>query len=196
MGNPIIGGLTRVMRFSGRDSRARFWPCALAVTALTFIAMSAPLVIEINKTFAGLEQYAAEHPERATVTQGPGHYSIQVEGSVPGAMPDFGFLITVTGAVMLGAVVLLAAAVARRLHDTGRAGYWGLLPLPFMAFGLFGFGHLLQQFMTDEPDLRLFAGLFLNNMLYLLALAGLVWLLCGVGTPGSNRFGPAPDENA
>ena len=192
MSNPIVAGLTGVAQFEGRDSSGRFWAYAGLVLALAFVVMCVPFAIEMNKTFEAFNSFAAEHPELTTVQRGPGQVSIRVEGFHPELMPDFGRLLTTMGLVVAGVVGLLAAAVARRLHDTGRSGVWGLAPLPFLAFGIFGFEGLIEGFMTDDPDLRLFAGLMLNNMIYLLTLAGLVWMLGSAGTPGPNRFGPAP----
>lgn len=196
MSNPIVAGLTRLAQFEGRDSTGRFWPYAALVLALTFAVMCAPFVIEVNKTFEAFNNFAAEHPELTTVQRSAGQVSIQVEGSHPELMPNFGYLIKTTGFVAAGAVLLLAAAVARRLHDTGRSGLWGLAPLPFMAFGLFGFGAVIESFMTDGPIMPLFAAVLLNNMIYLLSLAGLVWMLGSAGSPGPNRFGPAPVDAA
>jgi uncharacterized membrane protein YhaH (DUF805 family) len=194
MSNPIVAGLTRLAQFEGRDSSGRFWPYASLVLALAFVVMCAPFVIELNKTFQAINSFAAEHPELTTVHRGPGQVSIQIEGSHPELTPDFAYLVNTIGLVAAGAVALLAAAVARRLHDTGRSGLWGLIPLPFLAFGIFGLAALIDRFMTDGPIMPLFAGLMLNNMVYLLSLAGLVWMLGSAGTPGSNRFGPAPAE--
>lgn len=43
---------------------------------------------------------------------------------------------------------------------------------------------------TDTPDMGLFLLLFLNNLLYMIALAGLVLVLALPGTRGPNRYGP------
>ena len=192
MNNPIVAGLTRLAQFEGRDSSGRFWPYASLILALSFVVMCAPFVIEVNKTFEAINSFAAEHPELTTVHRGPGQVSVQIEGSHPELTPDFGYLLTTTGLVAAGRQPRPAGRPRRRLHDTGRSGLWGLVPLPFLAFGIFGFRALIDSFMTDAPIMPLFAALLLNNMVYLLTLAGLVWMLGSAGTPGPNRFGPAP----
>jgi uncharacterized membrane protein YhaH (DUF805 family) len=95
--------------------------------------------------------------------------------------------------MVLACVGLLAAAVSRRLHDSGRRAYWGLMPLPFLLFGLTAFPAMMTQMTASgEPDLSLFFLLFFNNLLYMVALVSLIVFLALRGTTGPNRFGPEP----
>jgi uncharacterized membrane protein YhaH (DUF805 family) len=75
------------------------------------------------------------------------------------------------------------------------SGFWGLLPVPLLVVGItmmpVVFLGMFQNLYT--PDLRLFFGLFLNNMIYLVALGVLVLLLVGSTRPGANRYGPEPE---
>ncbi|MFC0683630.1 DUF805 domain-containing protein [Novosphingobium clariflavum] len=183
--------LVRLAKFSGREGRAKFWPWAGVVVGLVCIGSFAAIGPMMVRSMAKMQQYAREHPEQATVTSGPGHYEISIQGHHPELMPDFS---AVTGAmeiVMAVAIVLLAAAVTRRLHDTGKAGTWGLLPLPFLVIG---FTQMPRIFAAPEPDMRLFGLLFLNNLFYLGALGVLILLLAGAGSKGDNRYGPPPQD--
>ena len=194
MANPIVRGFRNMIRFSGRDTRGQFWPYAGVVFALVFFGFGIVMSLVMNEMFAGMQAFAAEHPEAATVHASPGSYSISIDASHPDAPElNFGpFLATLT-AMVLACVVLLAAAVSRRLHDSGRRAYWGLMPLPFLLFGLTAFPAVITQVSASgEPDLGLFFLLFLNNLLYLVALASLIVLLVLGGTAGPNRFGPEP----
>jgi uncharacterized membrane protein YhaH (DUF805 family) len=87
-------------------------------------------------------------------------------------------MVAVVAAIL---VALLAAAVNRRLHDRDRRGYWGLIPLPFLAAG-----------MALMPEMSTNIALIANFLAYLYGLALLVYFLVGKGTPGPNRFGPPP----
>ena len=87
---------------------------------------------------------------------------------------------------------LLAAAVARRLHDLDETGLWGLMPLPFLAIDIVGFPRALSYFAQQIADPWLFAGLFANNILYLATLGALLAMLSRDGVPGPNRHGPVP----
>ena len=91
-------------------------------------------------------------------------------------------------------ILFLAAAVARRLHDRDRSALWGLLPLPFLAFGFVAMRSLFAAFGTGhEPDLRLFTALVVSNMLYLGSLTFLIVQLASGGNPGPNRYGEVSD---
>lgn len=188
----IKNGLGGLLRFSGRDRLGQFWPYAglvfLFIMSLN-MAIVAPTVIE---TFSRFERFAAEHPELTTVVQSPGGTSIHIEGDHPELMPDFGAFGLGIGITSLVAVLLLAGAVVRRLHDRGRSGLWGILPLPFLAIASIAFPKLMESFTGPEPDLRLFALLFLNNVAYIASFVTLIVLLTLSGTPGPNRFGDAP----
>ena len=189
----VWDGFRRLAEIGGRDRRGRFWPYALVVIALTYVGMVLAIMPMMAKMFAEAARYAAEHPEEATVVSGPGYYSVQIHepGAVPA--PDLGLFFGIVATVVFVATLLLAAAVTRRLHDTGRAGWWGLPPLVFLTIGVTLFPRLVDSVMKAEaeaPPLGLFFLLFANNVLYIVCLIGLVVLLCLKGTPGPNRYGP------
>jgi uncharacterized membrane protein YhaH (DUF805 family) len=182
--------LANLLRFSGREGRALFWPYALLVIALDVVAMFALIVPAIGDVLARMQRFAVAHPDQATIDSGPGHYSITIQGYHPELMPDMSFLLAGVAVLALASIVLLAAAISRRLHDCRRPGWWGLLPLPFVALATLMMPRLFAGFRTGQvPDMRLFMAMFFNNLLYLVSLALLTILLAGDGTKGSNRFG-------
>ncbi|MDR6533559.1 uncharacterized membrane protein YhaH (DUF805 family) [Caulobacter rhizosphaerae] len=191
----IRHGFAGLPRFAGRDSAGRFWPYAGAVIALFFIAAAATMIPIMSGTFSRMQSFAAEHPDQATVTRGPGSYSIEIHGNHPELMPDMTPFFTVMQVGCAVAVLLLAAAVTRRLHDRGRRGWWGLAPVPFLIIGLTLFPRLFQSTLSGQTTpgtLAMFGVMMANNLLYLASLALLVVLLTGAGQPGENRFGPPP----
>lgn len=191
MANPIIRGFRGIARFSGRDTRGQFWPYAGVVFAVVFLGFGMVISLIMSGMFAEMQQFAVEHPEAATIQSSPGSYSIAMDSSHPAApIPDFGPFFAVMAAMVLTAISLLAAAVSRRLHDSGRRAFWGLMPVPFLLGGLTIFPVLMSQFAsTDTPSLGLFFLLFFNNLVYLVALVSLIILLALRGTRGPNRFG-------
>lgn len=195
----IIWNLARLLKFGGRESRERFWPYAALVILLTFVGSGIGMSVAMSSMFEAVEQVAATHPQDVTVMRGPGSYSVSVTGDHPELMPDFGLAFGVMGVVVAIAAILLAAAVVRRLHDSGRAGWWGAPPLIFLGFGIFAIRRFTGM-MTDDvtpPDaemLPVMGLLFLNNVLYLGSLGLLVLLLCLSGSPGPNRYGERADE--
>lgn len=197
--NELVGavrhGLRNLASFSGRDPRQQFWFYALFVYALGTVAGMVTMVPLMASAFARMQRFAAEHPELTEVRSGPGHYSIRVKGDHPELMPDMSLFFIVVAAVSVVSVLLLAAAVTRRLHDRGMTGWWGLLPLPFLGTGLILFPRMFSSAMLGaEPDMQMFGLLFVNNLVYLGLLGLLIWALCGKSDPGSNRYGPAPES--
>lgn len=189
----VWGGFRRLADFRGRDRRGRFWPYALVVAVLLYVGMAAAMIPTMSGVFEEAARYAAENPEQVTVTAGPGHYSVQIHDPEAQLMPDMSGLFWAVRMVFVAAGVLLAAAVTRRLHDTGRAGWWGLPPLLFAAIASILFPTVMEQMMqSEEVAVAPFLLLLANNMLYLASLIGLIVLLCLKGASGPNRYGPEP----
>lgn len=171
--------LDRLKDFSGRETRAQFWPYAGAVVAVAIVGWWV-LCVLVMLLGMGLLDYARtyEAGNRQMV-----------------AMLDLFLAATaVWFAVIVG---LFAAAVARRLHDRGMRGLWGLLPLPFVVvcfvvMGVFGHGMALPGMF----DMGMVFALFANNMIYLVTLAVLIVFLALKGTSGPNRYGEPPAARA
>lgn len=189
----IVSGFRGVLRFSGRDRRGRFWPYALVIFAATFVGVSVLMGVVTASVFADAAAYAKAHPESVTVTTGPGYYSMQYHDLPPGAvsMPDFSLMAMGIGGIAVTTVILLAAAVTRRLHDTGRAGWWGLPPAVLLLLGMAMFPATMGTLMAEEEGfISLFLLQFVTNALYMLSLIALIVLLVLNGTKGPNRYGP------
>ena len=186
----IADHLKRLAAFAGRESRGHFWPYAGAVLALSFITMFLLMIPPMAESMRRTQQFAAANPDQATVESGPGHYSISIQGHHPELMPDFASMMLGMNAVMAVAVLLLAAAIVRRLHDRGRSGLWALMPLPFLAFASIVTPGVMA---ASTPDLGLFFALFLNNMIYIGTLVALVVMLAGPSAAGPNKYGETPE---
>ena len=93
-------------------------------------------------------------------------------------------------ALSIVVIVLLAAAVVRRLHDRGLGGAWGLLPLPFLALAFFEMHREFLAFEAQEPD-SAFNTAFASGALYDISLIVLIVLLAGRSDEDANRFGPS-----
>lgn len=169
----VRNGFTGLLRFSGRDPARRFWPYAGVVVGGVMAVMMAAIVPIMNRIFASMD--------------------MPLPGTSSQPMPDMTPFFTVIQIGMATMVLLLAAAVARRLHDRGRRGGWGLPPVVFAGIAMTMFPRLFQSFSqgTATPAaLKLFGLLFANNVLYLGSLVLLIVLLTGASQPTENRFGP------
>lgn len=165
----MILPLKRYAQFRGRSRRKEFWMWMLFLIA-------ALLVLSLLHTALGLGGRAG-----TTMNTGPG--GVGVGGRVSG-----GWLATIFS---LAVLVPNIAVQVRRLHDTGRSGWWLLGPFALyfagaalMVAGLFGGG----------------GGLGIVGALLLAGGAiGFIVLLvffCLDGTRGPNRFGPDPKDSA
>lgn len=186
----ILYNLRNLMRFAGRDTRAQFWPYAIFLFILQSIVSMALMLPIIAKAMMEGFQFGLQH----AATNG-GQLSAADQKAFAqinsGIYSDMGSMLTVTTPIFTTLfVILLAAAVARRLHDRGMSGYWGLMPLPFTAFSILTMPTLFAAFATHTVSSGWFAGLFINNVLYFAALILLVVLLARQGVAGANRFGP------
>jgi uncharacterized membrane protein YhaH (DUF805 family) len=169
-------GLMGVARFSGRDTLGQFWVYTAFVFALLFVATISAVLPPIAYAYV-VDQAVSGPMGEAGVN----------------AVPDIRGILYPLMALAVLAVLLLAAAVVRRLHDRDRAGIWGAIPLPFLAIGFTLTPGVFDSFAGGgEPNVAAFFLLFFNNVAYLLSLLWLVILLVCAGTPGTNRFGPDP----
>jgi len=175
----------RLVDFKGREDRASFWPYAAVAFIIIMIVGMFIFVPMMARTMAEMQQYAAHHPDQAAVTSGPGQYSISVEGH----HPEFfsGRSMALYLGVSFGlAILLYAAAVVRRLHDRGKAGWWGLMPLPFIIYSSIMMPRVFVS--AGEPDMALFFSIFISNMLYIVALIWLIVLLAGPSDAVPNEY--------
>lgn len=173
--------LANLFNFRGRETRALFWPYAGLVFVLTIIGIMVAMLPRLADSMTRMQRFAAEHPEQATVQSGPGTYSITIHGNHPELMPDMAAMMTGMDFILAGTILLLAAAVVRRLHDRGRSGWWGLMPIPFLAFASFV---MPKFFAQSQPDMGLFLAIFFNNLLYLVSLGVLIVMLAGASLKG------------
>ncbi|NBW06700.1 MAG: DUF805 domain-containing protein [Caulobacteraceae bacterium] len=188
----IKHNLSRLTDFKGRETRGQFWPWVACVFAGFCAAWFVAMATVMATTFGKMQAWAEAHPEQAIVTSEGGSTSVYISGSAPGVVPDFGLLLLVLGGLVVVIVALLAAAVTRRLHDCSRSAFWGLAPLPFLAFGLTAMNVMMRQtiYGPGEPDMALFGAIGLNNIVYLGVLLTLIIQLSRAGSPQANRFGP------
>lgn len=151
------------------------------------------MVWVMTGTVEKMQQFAREHPDQVTEQRGPGSYSLQIHGSHPELSPDMGFLLAVMGAIVAFHVVMLGAAIVRRLHDSDVRGWIALVPLALLGSGLALMGRIFGPFgESDGFDGRLFFAAFANNLVYLAALGVLIYLLARKGSSDQNRFGDPP----
>ena len=189
---PLFRPLAKYAVFDGRSNRAEFWMFIFVTYALNI----AFLLLIISPGFAKGD-YA--HPDWDALV------SSYMRNSPPLSLFGLAILLPTLGVFV------------RRLHDTGRTGWWLIMPyvVAIIAYIVFVFanGPELLQIMenitkampvpTDgtPPDpmvmLKLEMPLFKLMLPWVMipsyAAQGLLLIFCALrGTPGPNRFGPPP----
>lgn len=187
LGFAVRHNLAGLLRFSGRESSAVFWPYAIAAFVLSVAIDMAMMMTVIANMITRIQHYLIVHPEGLPKPR-PG----EPPTLPPELMPDMTGLALPMAAVNAGLMLLLAAAVVRRLHDRDRTGLWALLPIPFSIIGMINskaaFGYAMGQHQLGRTQSLLFA----IGPLSWVTLIILIVMLAGDGTKGPNRFGPPP----
>ena len=92
-------------------------------------------------------------------------------------------------------IALFASAVCRRLHDTGRPGWLGLIPAVLFIASSIPMSRVFDRTaLGSEPDTTYFIVVWLGTMAYNLMLIILIVLLCQRSQPAPNRYGQPPDQ--
>jgi uncharacterized membrane protein YhaH (DUF805 family) len=186
----LLGHFKKLFDFRGREDRASFWPYAAVAFIITVTAAMIVFIPMMSRAFEDAQQFAAEHPDQGTISSGPGHYSISIHGNHPELMPG-GSIALFLGVTFGLALLLFAAAVVRRLRDTGKSGAWGLMPLPFILYSSILMPGMFTSVGTGaQPDMTLFFSIFFSNLLYMVTLVWLIVLLAQRSEPGPARNGP------
>jgi uncharacterized membrane protein YhaH (DUF805 family) len=189
----VFANFKRLTQFSGREPRRQFWP----YVALVYFADIVLAQFAMIPVMSGMMQHMMTlvmDPQFAAKAEANPY---QAEGAILGAMAgEMQWIAIASMASGVFLLILLAAAVSRRLHDSGIRAWWGLLPLPFgvlhMALMPSFFSMFANMFsnpgQTDASFLTLF---MLNNTLSLAAMITLIVLLCRRTRDGENAHGPA-----
>jgi len=205
--NPIVRGFKKLTDFKGRDRRSQFWPYAGVAYGIFYVVQSVAtqmVIIPMQWRFqANIQQLQSLETE---VYNG-GNMVVQVYGTLLQALlrgTDFRPLMIIMALGSLAYLVLLAAAVSRRLHDRGLSAWWAggyfivsHIPLGLMAVGISMLLPVIEGTQLWAPQVAgpammwLFGGFALSS---LTSIGGLVLLiqLCLAGKTGPNRYGPQP----
>jgi uncharacterized membrane protein YhaH (DUF805 family) len=184
----LLDHFKKLFEFTGREDRASFWPYAAVTFIIIMVVGMIIFVPMMSRSLHAMQHFAAQHPDQATVTSGPRQYSISIQGNHPEFMPPQSMALFL--AVTFGlALLLYAAAVGRRLHDRGKSGLWGLMPLPFIIYSSVQMPRMFASVGTRaQPDLTVFFSIFLSNLFYIITLIWLIVWLAGPSEPAPNRY--------
>ena len=185
----IRHNLARLFQFRGRASNRQFWPWAILVC----LAHMAGGILITVPMMADMMTRAIEIGQSAPSDGGkdPEIVAAQIEGMMKDSLANLEGLWLSSLIMQAVAIFLVAAAVARRLHDRDRSALWGLMPIPFAAIGIVNIP-LAGDVVLGRPLSALEAASVSLGYGYWIALLVLIVILAGKGDEAANRFGPAP----
>ncbi len=187
-------GFGNLANFKGRDTRAQFWPFALLQIAALLVLWAPFFLSEFVAAMERMQAFAKANPDKATIIDEPGRYSITINDPVPGIGPDLEAMLWPLAVLVPVFIALIAAATVRRLHDIGWPGWVGLVP----AILFFASGWLMFDVFTSlnegagQPDSGTFLTAFALTFAYNISLIGLLIACLWPTRPQNNRYGPAP----
>lgn len=185
----LLEHFQKLANFKGREDRTSFWPYAALVLGIVMVVgalMTLPMMVRLIQA---APQFTPSDPGDVNVFAEGGEFSASAQGQFAGPALPVGFLAAYLAVTLGLAVVLYAAAVVRRLHDRGNSGWWGLMPLPFLAYISVQMIRLVGSMQRGAPpDITLFLTVAVSNIFYWAALLTLVVLLAGASDPGPNRY--------
>lgn len=176
-----------LLNFNGRDSRQTFWYWVLAVYVSTIVANFAVTMPIMLRSMFDAVRIASQMPDQKAADQVMSH-------AMAGSMQPVIWLGMATSAAML---LLFAASLVRRLHDSGMSGKWALIPGVFQLVALIAMPGQMAK-ITDVLDKgTIVAGnptAYMRGQLGYSAVAWIAIILViyfGVrkSEPGANRFG-------
>lgn len=197
MWGAIKHGLGNLANFNGRDARQTFWFWVLAVVLLRFavnMALTLPITMQMMSRFVavGIQDGSGD-----PVAMQAKMHSMMVE-MMATELPRMVWIGIAVGAVSM---LLLAASLVRRLHDSDLSGWLVLVP------GLMGAAGLAMAPAQIETALKLMnemkPGVQPNmsammqaslgqSLLTWIPIALVIWFGVRKSTVGSNRYGDTP----
>ena len=183
-------GLANMFNPAGRDARQTFWYYVLFVVVLRFGAgmlVSVPLMLRTMGAVASAVKEGAD----------PQTSQAAMMAQMADMMPR---MIWMSVAIGLASMVLLAASVVRRLHDSNLGGWWLLVPGVPYAVVLAQMPAQLNrvtEMMTHLGDRAIDPATVMQGQMGYAALGwlsaiALIVLCVRKSSDGPNRFGDAP----
>lgn len=202
--NLLKDHLTALLDFEGRENRQPFWLWVLITFAVQYVVSSIAMIPFMQTNFQGMAPLFGR--DSAYLDKHPEIFSRVMSEALT---PMIRWIAIINAITMLIMLILLAAAIVRRLHDSNRSGWWAspVLAAHLAMIILFAtiFPRLFQMFGKIRPDmpqaevqaamgpwLQSFALLWSVGMLAFVLQIVLIVFLVLPGTIGPNRFGDDP----
>lgn len=192
--------LTGLADFSGRENRQPFWLWILIVYAAQMVVGMVIMIPLMMSSMTRMETTLRGDPQRFDT-----HPELAMQMMMP-MMQNIMFFAVIMSVLWL---VLVAAAVTRRLHDTDRSGWWAapvyaqhvLMPLSYAVFFpkfFTAMGNMRDGMSPEQANAVMLPAMMPMMLLSLAGMIGFVMVIVLIvflatdGTKGQNRFGADP----
>lgn len=192
--------LTGLADFSGRENRQPFWLWILIVYAAQMVIGMIIMIPLMTSWMSSMAPMMQGDPRR---------FDNHPELVMQMMMPMMRNMMTFAVIMSVIWLVLVAAAVTRRLHDTDRSGWWAapvyaqhvLMPLSYALFFPKFFeamGNMRDGMSPEQANAVMLPAMMPMMMLSLAGIIGFVMVIVLIvflatdGTKGPNRFGADP----
>lgn len=185
----IRHGLANLLNFSGRDARQTFWYYVLFVYVVTTVVTVLAMIPAMVDMFSGIV-------DLAKAGAGPEVAEQAVMNSMTGMLGSVGWVSMIVGGAF---IVLLAASLVRRLHDSDMPGWWALAPGGLQAIGIAMMPAQMASIvetMTDPAAMNdptaMYRAQGAAGLIGWVAIGLVIWFGVRKSTEGPNRYGHAP----
>lgn len=185
----IKHNLRSLLSFSGRDARQTFWYYVLFVYVATTLVSMVAMVPAMVEMFGDIV-------DTAKAGGSPDAAEQVVAGSMADMLGSVGYVSMAVGVAM---ILLLAASLVRRLHDSDMSGWWALLPGALQAYGVVqmpaqmaAMGAVMGDPSALNDPTAMYRAQGSAGLLGWLAIGLVVWFGVRKSTPGPNVYGDAP----
>ncbi|MCJ2177714.1 DUF805 domain-containing protein [Novosphingobium album (ex Hu et al. 2023)] len=193
----IRHNLSSLTNFSGRDSRSTFWFYVLFLAIIQLVTTFGVSIVAGGAMAVDVFQSARGGADQAAIQQ-------QMIERMAGLIQLTMWMSVVLSIVM---TLLLAAAFARRLHDSGNSGWIAALAVVLqllsivLTIGMIGeMVSFITSMKLNDPSAMQAAAQMQRSKYALQGLLGwvplLIVIIFGVwpSSDGDNRYGPEPDH--
>ena len=185
----IKHNLANLSNFTGRDARQTFWYYVLFVYIVTTVVSMLAMIPAMVGMFTNIIDVAKAGGSEQTAQQTVANSMSSLFGSV-------GWVSMVVGALF---IILLAASLVRRLHDSDMPGLWALAPCALQAIGIAMMPAQLAAMtavMADPAAMgdptAMYRAQGAAGLIGWVAIGLVIWFGVRKSSAGANRYGDAP----
>jgi uncharacterized membrane protein YhaH (DUF805 family) len=185
----IKHNLANLFNFTGRDARQTFWYYVLFVYIVTTVVSMLAMIPAMVEMFTNIIDVAKAggSPELAQQT---------MANSMSGLFGSVGWVSMVVGGLF---IILLAASLVRRLHDSDMPGLWALAPGALQVLGIAMMPAQLAAMTAAMADpaamsdpTAMYRAQGVAGLIGWVAIGLVIWFGVRKSSPGANRFGDSP----